>query len=150
MTQHLVKRDLSHTEEHHPDTKIPVVILPKDIKDLQSAVVELNLGNYNASSHYAAIAFITAFDKYVLFYRSPFNAWNLTNIHLLKKDKMDSLYMVDSNKKLQTIMNKELGLTPITSSGGKSRKRFTKTRRHKDKQRHNHNNKKRTRKHSRK
>ena len=149
MSSHLIKRDLSRDEEHHPDTKIPVVILPKDIKDLQSAVVELNLGNYNASSHYAAIAFITAFDKYVLFYRSPFNPWNLTNIHLLKKDKMDSLYMVDSNRKLQTIMNKELGLTPIMSVG-KQRKRFSKTRRHKDKQRHKHNNKKRTRKHSRK
>jgi len=144
MSTHIVKRELSHTEEHHPDTKIPVTVLPKDIKDLQSAIVELNLGNHNSSSHYAAIAFITAFNKYVLFYRSPFNQWNLKNIFLLKKDKLDSLYMVNSSKKIQHIINKELGLTPIVSTN-KQQKRFRKTKRRKVM-----SNRKRTRRNSRK
>lgn len=109
----LVHRGSNPEPEKHPDTKIPITVLPKEINDLQSAVVELNLGHYEANDHYAAMSYIAALETYVLFYRNPPNPWSLKHIRLLKPDMMDSLFMVDGDKELQELMNREMGIRPV-------------------------------------
>jgi hypothetical protein len=109
----LVHRGSNPDAEKHPDTKIPITVLPKEINDLQSAVVELNLGHYEANDHYAAMAYIDALKTYMLFYRNPPNPWSLQRIHLLKPDMMESLFMVDGDKSLQELMNREMGIRPV-------------------------------------
>ena len=100
-----------HISEY-PDTKIPRAIFPDtgDGYKIDSVIRLLNLGEHNASRHYAAIVPIHNLDKYVLFYRTPGRAWTSRNMRILKSTLEDSLYMLDKNKKLHRLIERTTGL----------------------------------------
>ena len=99
-------------KHEYPDTKIPRAIFPDNPAgyELTSVVVMLNLGEYDSSRHYAAIAPIQQLDTYVLFYRSPGGTWTIRNMRPLKPTLDDSLYMLDSNKSLHRLIERVTGL----------------------------------------
>lgn len=99
-------------DNEYPDTKIPRAIFPDNPAgyELNSVIVMLNLGEYESSRHYAAIAPIQQLDVYVLFYRPPGGTWTIRNMRPLKPTLDDSLSMLDTSKSLHRLIEKVTGL----------------------------------------
>lgn len=100
-----------------PDTKVPVTYVPKDgpesCKTLSSIVARLNLGNYNGSYHYGALAYLDNLKHYVLLYRVADKPWSVDNFRLLSPSKDDSLDTIDSDKSIQDLIDKCQGIIPV-------------------------------------
>jgi hypothetical protein len=120
------------SEDTYPDTKIPRAIFPEednpDGHELNSVIVMLNLGEYDSSRHYAAIAKIQQLGRYVLFFRQPGGTWTIRNMRPLKTSLDDSLYMLDSNKTLHRLIEKVTGLKQKGKSRRKTIRKYKKKR----------------------
>lgn len=108
----------SMREEHeNPDTKVPITYIPRrghnSSSRLSTIVMRLNLGEYNSKFHYGALAYLHNLQRYIFLYRHVNRPWTVDNFVLLKKRKEESLDMIDSNKKIQDIMNKCQGIKPV-------------------------------------
>jgi hypothetical protein len=121
-------------ETDTPDTKIPVTYIPRMGKDsstrLSTIVIRLNLGDYDSKFHYGALAYLQNIHRYIFLYRHVNRPWTVDNFVLLKKNKEDSLDMIDSSKIIQSIMDKCQGIEPIgyTRKIKRKRKRSNKSR----------------------
>ena len=106
-------------ENEPPDMKIPATILPHKgidaVKTLSDAVVRLNMGEFAGEFHYAAVVYIATLGRFILLYRHAGQPWSVDNFKILKKNKEESLDMVDMNKDIQELINKCQGITPIAS-----------------------------------
>jgi hypothetical protein len=118
-------------ENEPPDMKVPATILPhkgdKAVKTLSDAVVRLNMGEFEGEFHYAAVVYIGTLNRFILLYRHAGQPWSVDNFKILKKNKEESLDMVDMNKDIQELINKCQGIKPIASV---SPRRKTRTGRH--------------------
>lgn len=104
-------------ETDNPDTKVPITYIPRTGVDactrLSTIVMRLNLGDYDSRFHYGSLAFLKNIQRYIFLYRDANRPWTVDNFILLKKNKEDSLDMIDSNKKIQDIMNQCQGIEPV-------------------------------------
>lgn len=119
-----------HEEPEHPDTKVPVAFVPRRGEDscrkISTIVSRLNLGDYNSQFHYGAIAYLKNIGSYIFLYRSVTQPWSVDNFVPLKKNLEDSLDIIDSDAKIQKIINECQGIKPL-----KFRKKTKKHNRHK-------------------
>ena len=110
-------------ETDDPDTKVPITYIPRvgkeSCKQLSTIVIRLNIGDYNSKFHYGALAYLQNISRYIFLYRHVNRPWTVDNFTLLKRNKEDSLDMIDTSKKIQRIMNKCQGIEPV----GYTRKR---------------------------
>jgi len=129
-------------ETDNPDTKVPITYIPRTGTEactrLSTIVMRLNLGDYDSKFHYGALAYLRNIQRYIFLYRDVNRPWTVDNFVLLKKNKEDSLDVIDSSKKIQAIMNKCQGIEPVgftrkrkQNSKGKRRKAKTLKRRNK-------------------
>jgi hypothetical protein len=128
----------SMREEHDaPDTKVPITYVPRTGSNrstkISTTIVRLNLGEYNSQFHYGALAYISSLKKYVLFYRVATDPWTVDRFIVLKKRKEDSLDMIDTDKKIQELMDKCQGMIPVSNrkKTRKNIKRANRTRKNK-------------------
>jgi hypothetical protein len=116
-------------ENEPPDMKIPATILPHkgidSVKTLSDAVVRLNMGEFDGEFHYAAVVYISNLKRFILLYRHAGQPWSVDNFKILKKNKEESLDMVDMNKDLQELINECQGIHPITSVSIRRKSRKT-------------------------
>lgn len=102
-----------------PDMKVPATILPHKgvdaVKTLSDAMVRLNMGEFEGEFHYAAVVYIASLKRFILLYRHAGQPWSVDNFKILKKNKEESLDMVDMNKDIQELINKCQGIKPIAS-----------------------------------
>jgi len=134
----------SMTEENEPpDMKIPATILPHKgvdaVKNLSDAVIRLNMGEFEGEYHYAAVVYITNLNRFILLYRHAGQPWSVDNFKILKKNKEESLDMVDMNKDIQDLIGKCQGIKPIPFVNRRQKTRKTGRRRH-----HRHQSRKKT------
>lgn len=114
-------------EEHdNPDTKVPITYIPRkgynSSSRLSTIVMRLNLGEYDSKFHYGALAYLSNLQRYIFLYRDANRPWTVDNFVLLKKNKEDSLDMIDTNKKIQNIMNNCQGIEPVGYTRKNTRK----------------------------
>lgn len=124
----------SMRESHdNPDTKVPITYIPRigdeSCTRLSTIVMRLNLGDYNANFHYGALAFLKNIQRYIFLYRNANQPWSVDNFMLLKKNKEDSLDMIDSSKKIQRFIDQCQDIRPVGIT--RKRKVLGKKRKHK-------------------
>ena len=134
-----IKRERHGGENTNPDTKIPRVIFPEYPDGLTHkkwgykisvAVILLNLNTFDSDKHYAAMIPIETLNSYVLFYRKPFGSWEHDNMIVLKKDKAESLKMLDTNKRILSKLQNIIGIKP---QGTNLKKKIKKTMKYRNK-----------------
>lgn len=125
----------TNVDEGEPDTVVPRAIFPDTDGgyELQSAVVMLNLGEYDSDKHYAAMVLIRNLNTYVLFFRPVGGIWTIGNMRVLTPDKNDSLSMLDEDIHLRKTVYNVIGITPKT---GRRRNIRRKTTKHSNKKRY--------------
>jgi hypothetical protein len=123
----------SMEEDPDGDIQFPMAKIPSPKKggthDLMTAIVMLNMGQFDSEKDYAAFFYWDAVDKYVLLYRNPRQPWDTHYIELLMKSRDDSLNFLDTDKTIHTKIQQLIGLISGTKkkTSRKTRKSNQKT-----------------------